>query len=67
MHVADVLSSTVFSFVKHIIHHKDLLWKVLLKKREKKKHLPELNEKRRTTQRDTDFKLITVSVNMHYL
>lgn len=65
MDVADVLSSTVFSFV-NIIHHKDLLLKVLLKKREKK-HLPELNEKRRTMQRDTDFKLITVSVNMHYL
>lgn len=60
-----MLSSTVFSFV-NIIHHKDLLWKVLLKKREKK-HLPELNETRRTMQRDTDFKLITVSVNMHYL
>lgn len=64
MDVADVLSSSVFSFVKHIIHHKDLLWKVLLKKKEKKH---QLNEKRRTTQRDTDFKLITVSVNMHYL
>lgn len=34
-------------------------------KKKKKKH--QLNEKRRTTQRDTDFKLITVSVNMHYL
>lgn len=64
MDVADVLSSSVFSFVKHIIHRKDLLWKVLLKKKEKKH---QLNEKRRTTQRDTDFKLITVSVNMHYL
>lgn len=59
-----MLSSSVFSFVKHIIHHKDLLWKVLLKKKEKKN---QLNEKRRTTQKDTDFKLITVSVNMHYL